>query len=63
LSSFPKTDAVHVWKQFVNHGEDQTRAEQMGSYERLLEAHIWALTYSSLNAAISRLNHLADSGS
>ena len=63
LSSFPKTDALHVWKQFVNHGEDQTRAEQMGSYERLLEAHIWALTYSSLNAAISRLNHLADSGS
>jgi hypothetical protein len=63
LSSFPKAEALRSWKQFVNYGDDSTRAEQIRSYERLLEVPTWTLRYSSLNSAVSRLNRLADSGS
>lgn len=63
LFPYPKARALHSWKQFVNHGEEQTRAEQIKSYERLLGARMWALTYSSLEAAVLRLNQLAESKS
>lgn len=63
LFPYPKARALHLWRQFVNHGEEQTRAEQIKSYERLLGARMWALTYASLEAAVVRLNQLAESKS
>jgi len=60
LIPFPKARALHLWKQFVNHGETQTRTEQIKSYERLLEACVWALNYCDLDSAVLRLNQLAE---
>jgi hypothetical protein len=62
LFPFPKARAMHSWKQFVNHGEEQTKTEQIKSYERLLKARVWALNYSNLNKAVLRLDQLAESG-
>jgi hypothetical protein len=61
LFPFPKARALHFWKKFVNHGEEQTQDEQIKTYERLLEARVWALSYSSLDDAILRLNQLVGS--
>lgn len=63
LTSFHKPDAIRFWKKFANHGDENTRAEQTKSYERLLEARVWELKYSNLNAAVLTLSRLVDSES
>lgn len=56
------SSALAAMKQFVNHGEGCVRAEQVRSYEHLLEIGASTLVYSGLGDAIDQLEMLVNRG-
>jgi hypothetical protein len=63
LRQYPKDRALEAWAVAASIGTEQVRAAQMHSYQRLLGAGIWELTYSHFEDAIARLERLVDTGS
>jgi hypothetical protein len=52
--------ALEYWAQYAILGPGDIRAAQQRCYERLLQARLWKLRYSSLDDAVARLEQLVD---
>jgi hypothetical protein len=56
-------DQLQAWcERFVSFGSDEVRAAQTRSHARLLDAHIWKMSYQNFDDAVRRLEQLVDSG-
>jgi predicted ATPase len=58
LKRFSKLEALDRFARCVSTGDDQVRAEQLQTYERLLEAEFWELRYRDLDDAVAILDGL-----
>ncbi len=63
IRHYPKDRAFEAWARAACIGTEQVRSAQRRSYECLLGAGVWELTYSHFEDAVARLERLVDSGS
>lgn len=57
---YSKDRALEYWARYAVLGPQDVRAAQQKCYERLLEAPLWELRYSSLDDAVARLEQIVD---
>ena len=60
MHRYPEDRALECWAQYTVLGPNDIRMAQRRCQERLLDAGLWRLRYSKLDAAVARLERLVE---